>query len=108
VAPLWEGKYMSFVTTQPEMLAATAGSLQAIGSAIATNNSAAAGPTAGLIPAAADEVSALTATQFSMHAAMYQTISAQAVAIHQQFVENLSASAASYAATEAANAVVAG
>jgi hypothetical protein len=99
---------MSFVTTQPEMLAATAGSLQAIGSAMAANNSAAAGPTAGVTPAAADEVSALTATQFSMHAAMYEAISAQAAAVHQQFVDALSASAASYAAAEAANAVAAG
>jgi PE family len=99
---------MSFVTTQPEMMAAAAGTFQTIGSAMAADNSAAAGPTTGVIPAAADEVSALTATQFAMHAAMYQTISAQAAAIHQQFVAALSASAASYAATEAANAIAAG
>jgi hypothetical protein len=99
---------MSFVTAHPEMLAAAAGNFQTIGSAMAANNSAAAGPTAEVIPAAADEVSALTATQFSMHAAIYQTISAQAAAIHQQFVATLSATAASYAATEAANAMAAG
>ena len=99
---------MSFVTTQPEMLAAAAGNFQTIGSAMAANNSAVAGPTSGVIPAAADEVSALTAKQFAMHAAMYQTISAQAAAIHQQFVATLAASAASYATTEAANALVAG
>ncbi|MBV8182738.1 MAG: PE family protein [Mycobacterium sp.] len=98
---------MLFVTTQPEMLASTAGSLQAIGSAMAANNSAAAGPTTGVIPAAADEVSALTATQFAIHAAMYRAISAQAAAIHQQFVATLSDSATSYAATEAANAITA-
>ena len=98
---------MSFVTTQPEMLASAAGSLQAIGSAMAANNSAAAGPTTGVIPAAADEVSALTATQFAMHAAMYQAISAEATAIHQRFVATLSTSAASYAATEAANTIMA-
>ena len=99
---------MPFVTTQPEMLAAAAGNFQTIGSAMAANNSAAAGPTTGLIPAAADEVSALTAMQFAMHAAMYQTISAEAAAIHQQFVVTLSASAASYAATEAANSIAVG
>ena len=99
---------MSFITTQPEMLAAAAGNLQTIGSAVAANNSAAAGPTTGVIPAAADEVSALTATQFAAHAAMYQAISAEAAAIHQQFVATLSTSAASYAATEAANAIAAG
>jgi hypothetical protein len=90
------------------MMTAVAGNFQTIGSAMAANNSAAAGPTTGVIPAAADEVSALTATQFSMHAAIYQTISAQAAAIHQQFVATLSATAASYAATEAANAMAAG
>ncbi|HYB36744.1 MAG TPA: PE family protein [Mycobacterium sp.] len=99
---------MSFVTTQPEILAAAAGSLQAIGSAMAANNSAAAAPTTGVIPAAADEVSALTATQFATHAAMYQAIGAEAAAIHQLFVATLSTSATSYAATEAANAIAAG
>ena len=98
---------MSFVSTHPEMMTAVAGNFQTIGSAMAANNSAAAGPTTGVIPAAADEVSALTATQFAMHAEMYQAISAQADAIHQQFVATLSASAASYAATEAANAMAA-
>jgi hypothetical protein len=99
---------MSFVTVQPEMLAAAAGNFQTIGSAMAANDSAAAGPTTGVVPAAADEVSALTATQFATHAAMYQTISAEAAAIHQQFVATLAASAASYAGTEAANAVATG
>ena len=99
---------MSFVTTQPEMLGSAAGSLQAIGSAMSANNSSAAGPTTGVIPAAADEVSALTATQFAMHAAMYQAISAEAAAIHQRFVATLSTSAASYAGVEAANAIAAG
>jgi PE family len=97
-----------FVTTQPEMLEAAAGNFETIGSAMAANNSAAAGPTTGVIPAGADEVSALTATQFATHAAMYQTISAQAAAIHRQFVAALATSAASYAATEAANAIAAG
>jgi hypothetical protein len=99
---------MSFVTTQPEALTAAAGSLLGIGSALAAQNAGAAAPTAGLVPAAADEVSLLTATQFAAHAAMYQAVSAQAQAIHERFVYTLGASAASYAATEAANAVVAG
>jgi hypothetical protein len=61
-----------------------------------------------VIPAAADDVSALTATQFAMHAEMYQAVSAQAAAIHDMFVTTLGDSAGSYAATEAANAVTAG
>lgn len=99
---------MSFVTTQPEELTAAAGNLQGIGSALAAQNVAAASPTTGVVPAAADEVSALTATQFAAHAAMYQAVSAQAEAIHQMFVQTLNTSAGSYAATEIANAVSAG
>ena len=99
---------MSFVTTQPEALTAAAGNLQGIGSTLAAQNAAAAAPTTGVIPAAADEVSALTATQFAAHAAMYQAVSEQAQAIHEMFVNTLGTSAGSYAATEAANAIAAG
>jgi hypothetical protein len=96
---------VSFMTTQPELLASAAGGLQSIGSAVAAGNMAAAAPTTGVIPAAADEVSALTAAQFAAHAQMYQAIGAQATAIHELFVNTLATSAGSYAATEAANAV---
>ncbi|HEV3256569.1 MAG TPA: PE family protein [Gemmataceae bacterium] len=98
---------MTFVTTQPEMLTAAAGQLQGVGTAIAAQNAAAAAPTTGVVPAAADEVSALTAAQFANHAQTYQAVSAQAAAMHEMFVRILSASAGSYAATEAANAVAA-
>ena len=98
---------MSFVTTQPEMLTAAAGNLTGIGSAMAAQNAAAATPTMGVVPAAADEVSALIATQFAAHAANYQAVSAQAAAVHDSFVATLGASAGSYAATESANAVAA-
>ncbi|OBI43792.1 PE family protein [Mycobacterium kyorinense] len=99
---------MSFVTTQPAALASAAGKLQDVGAAISTQNAAAAAPITGVVPAAADEVSALTATQFAAHAQMYQAISAQAQAIHEMFVNTLSISAESYAATDAANAASAG
>ncbi len=99
---------MTFVTTQPELLSAAAANLAAIGSTLSAQNAAAAAPTTGVVPAAADEVSALTATQFATHASMYQSISAQAEAIHQMFVATLNASANSYLATEAANAAAAG
>jgi hypothetical protein len=55
---------MSYVTTHPEMLSAAAGNLQGIGAVVSAGNAAAAGPTTGVVPAAADEVSALTAAQF--------------------------------------------
>jgi hypothetical protein len=98
---------MSFVTTQPEALSATAITLACLGNTMSAENAAAAAPTTGVTPAAADDVSALTATQFAVHAQMYQAISAQAEAIHQQLVSTLATSATSYAAAEAANALAA-
>jgi len=98
---------MSFVTTQPEQLAAAAGELAGIGSQMNAQNAAAAAPTTGVIPAAADEVSALTAAQFAAHAQTYQAMSAAAAAIHEMFINTLGTSAGSYAATEAANAAAA-
>ena len=99
---------MSFVTIQPEALSAAATSLAGIGTTMSAQNAAVAAPTTGVIPAAADEVSALTATQFAVHAQMYQAVSAQAEAVHQLFVSTLGTSASSYAITEAANAMATG
>jgi hypothetical protein len=99
---------MSFVSTQPEALIAAAGTLQGIGSSMSAQNVAAAVPTTGVVPAAADEVSALTAAQFATHAQMYQAVSAQAAAVHETFVNTLATSGGSYTATESANAIAAG
>ncbi len=99
---------MSFVTAQPELLSAAAANLGGIGSALEAQNAAAAAPTTGVLPAAADEVSLLTAAQFAAHAELYQQVSAQATAIHQMFVATLNSSATSYSVTEAANAAAAG
>jgi hypothetical protein len=98
---------MSFVSTQPTELTAAAENLQGFGSSLTVQNAAAAAPTTCVLPAAADEVSALTAAQFATHAQMYQALSAQAAAIHDMFVNTLGVSAGSYAATEAANAIAA-
>lgn len=78
------------------------------GATLKASNAAAAVPTTGVVPPAADEVSLLLATQFRTHAATYQTASAKAAVIHEQFVTTLATSASSYADTEAANAVVTG
>src|ERR1700733_4827332 len=96
-----EEKPMSFLST-------AADNLQSVGLRLQAQNTAAVAPTTGLIPAASDEVSALTAMQFTAHAHAYQAVSAQAAAIHQMFVTMLAAGADSYATTEAANAVAAG
>lgn len=96
---------MSFVTTRPEALLATASMLQALGSSMDAQNAAAAAPTTSIAPAAADEVSALQAAQFSAYGAWYQQVSAQAKAVHQTMVANLNSNAGSYGETETANKV---
>ena len=99
---------MSFVKTEPEALSAAALNLQGIGSSVSAQNAAAAAPTTGVVPAAADAVSALTAAQFAAHAQMYQAVSALAAEIHEMFVNTLHMSAGSYRIVEAANAAAAG
>lgn len=93
-----------FVIAQPESLAVAAVRLQQIGSALASERAATAPPMTGVVPAASDVVSMLTAAQFVRHAQMFQAFSAQAAELHEKFVTTLAASAGSYAATEAANA----
>jgi hypothetical protein len=63
---------MSFVTALPAELASAAGELQTIGCALAAGSMAAATVTTGVVPAAADEVSALTAAHFAAHGVLYQ------------------------------------
>ena len=94
---------MSFVTTQPEAMAYAAGKLQTLGSALAAESAAAAPPTTGVVPAAADEISALQAAIFGAYGSLYQSVNAQATTIHQLFVQTLGASAGSYAVTESSN-----
>jgi hypothetical protein len=101
-------KYMSFVKTLPEALAAAAAQLEGIGNSFTTESSAAAGSTTDVAPAASDEVSAMQAGVFSTYGQLYQTVSAQATAIHQQFVNLLNQSSGSYGETEAANQAAAG
>jgi hypothetical protein len=99
---------MSFVTALPAALASAAGDLQSIGSAVAAGNMAVAAPTTGVVPAAADEVSALTAAHFAAHGVLYQQLSAEATAIHELFVSTLGASSVAYLTAEVANAATVG
>jgi hypothetical protein len=96
---------MVSLTAQPEFLAAAAAELQAIGAAIGQAFAAAA-PTTAVMPPAADPVSAMLAAHFAAHGASCQAMGAQGLAIHETTVSTLGASAGSYAATEAANAVL--
>jgi DNA-directed RNA polymerase subunit F len=95
---------MSFVATNPEMVSAAADNLQSIGSVMNEQNDIVIGRIAEITPAAADEVSALTAIQFSAHAVQYQAVSAQAAMVRELLVTTLQAAADCYAATETANA----
>ncbi|MGA7051664.1 MAG: PE family protein [Mycobacterium sp.] len=95
---------MSYVTAVPEIIAAAATDVSAVGSTLSAAHTAAAASTVAVIPAAADEVSASIAHLFSRHAQNYQALAGQAAAFNQQFVQHLHTSAHSYVAAEAANA----
>jgi hypothetical protein len=98
---------MSFVITHPAALTAAASTLQTLGHSMAAQNAAAAAPVTGVVPAAADHVSALQATQFAAYGAWYQQVSAHATAMHEMLVNTLGTSASSYGETEADNQAVA-
>jgi PE family/PPE-SVP subfamily C-terminal region len=94
---------MSLLNTQPAAISAAATQLEGIGNSFAAESTAAATSTTDVVPAAADEVSILQAGVFSTYGQLYQSVSAQAQAIHQQFVQLLNQSSGSYQATESAN-----
>ena len=87
---------MSFVIALPEMIASASSDLANIGSALTAAKAAAAAPTTGIVVAAEDEVSAAIAELFSAHGQGFQALGAQAAAFHEQFVQALTAGAASY------------
>ncbi|WP_205875185.1 PE family protein [Mycobacterium camsae] len=95
---------MSLVIARPEIVAGVAGELQSINAVARAGDELAAAPTTGVVAAAADMVSVLTAAQFAAHARVYQVISAQAAAVQHELATTLAISAGSYADTEAANA----
>jgi len=95
---------MTSLITQPQLMATAAANAAEINSAISAAKAAAAGPTTGLVAAAQDEVSAMTATLFGAYGQEYQAILQQASAFHEQFVAALSAAGNAYTEAEAANA----
>jgi hypothetical protein len=96
---------MAYVNTAPPAIAAAAAQLEGIGNSFSAESSAAATSTTAIAPAASDEVSALQAGVFSTYGQLYQTVSAQAQAIHQQFTSLLQSSSGSYEGTESANQI---
>src|SRR5262245_36564854 len=99
---------MSFAIAAPDLMAVAARDLAGIGSAISAANAAAAGPTAEILAAAADEVSTQIAALFGAYADGYRMVTAQAAAFHDTFVQAVSAGAASYASAEANAAALLG
>jgi hypothetical protein len=95
---------MANLFTDPQLLATAASDTQQINSAIGAAKAAAAGPTTGLAAAAADEVSAITASLFGSYGQEYQAVLQQAATFHDQFAAALAAAGNAYTAAEAANA----
>lgn len=94
---------MSYVSAAPDLMAAAAADVAAIGSTVNAAHLAAAAPTVGVLPAAADEVSGSIANFFSGVAQEYHSLAGQAAAFNAQFAQHLNAGAGSYAAAEATN-----
>ena len=57
--------------------------LDSIGASLASGHAAAAGPTTGVVAAAADEVSAAVAELFGGYGQQYQAVTTKAAAFHQ-------------------------
>lgn len=95
---------MSFVVTAPESVTAAAANLAGIGSALGEATAAAAGPTTGVVAAAADEVSIAISRLFGTYGQEFHAVTAQAAAFHDEFVSLLNGGAAAYLGTEIANA----
>ncbi|KZS74061.1 hypothetical protein A4G29_14495 [Mycobacterium kansasii] len=98
---------MTYLTTEPQMMTAAAADAARIGSAIGEANAAAAGRITAWVAAAADEVSAATATLFGSYAREYQAVMSQLAAFHDRFIQALTGAASAYLDTEAANAAAA-
>lgn len=95
---------MSHVMASPDLIAAAAADVAAIGSTVDAAHMAASASTVAVVPAAADEVSAGIAQLFSGVGQEFHYLAGQAAAFHAQFVQHLTSGAGSYAAAEAASA----
>jgi hypothetical protein len=94
---------MSYAIAAPEMMTAAAADLGHIGSTLIEVHKACAASTVGLVPAAADEVSAAVAHLLSRYAEDFHGLAGRAAVFHEQFAQQLSAGAHSYASAESIN-----
>ncbi|OBK13605.1 PE family protein [Mycobacterium asiaticum] len=86
----------------PELIEAAATDLAGLRSTISQATESATAATTSVLPAAADEVSALVAQLFGSHGQDFLATSARAAAFHDEFVNLLSGGAGQYAAAETA------
>ncbi len=94
---------MSYVLTQPEVMAAAAADMASIGTTIDEAGAAAAGRTTGVVAAAADEMSAAIADVFNAYAQEWQAVLGRATLLHSEFAQVLAACGNAYADAEAAS-----
>ncbi|OQZ90149.1 hypothetical protein BST11_14295 [Mycobacterium alsense] len=95
---------MSLLVVTPDLIGSAATELENIRFALDEAHAAAAAPTTGLAAAGADEVSAAVAALFGEYGRQFQGLGARANALHQQFIQSLSAGAEDYLAAEELNA----
>ena len=94
----------SFVVAVPDLVQGAAQDLAGIQASLSEAAATIAGPTTGVMPAAADEVSAAIAAMFGNFGQEFQFLNAQAQAFHAEFVNVMNAGAGAYLSTEIANA----
>ncbi|AKN17606.1 hypothetical protein B586_15110 [Mycobacterium haemophilum DSM 44634] len=95
---------MSFMSVTPEALTAAAHAAHSIENLMSHGNARAVPALTGVHAPGHDVVSALAAKRFAAHAAQYQEISTEALAILRTAAAALSSAAGSYSHTEATNA----
>lgn len=95
---------MSFVIAAPDLVQDAAQDLAGIRASLADTAATIAGPTTGVVPGAADEVSAAIAALFSNFGQDFQLLTAQAQTFHAEFASLIRVGAGAYLGTEVANA----
>jgi hypothetical protein len=90
------------VIVDPSALADAAASLGSLGTSLEEANVVAELPTTGILPPAADEVSAAITSLFNTHGALHQQLSAQVSQFHAQFTTLLGDAEQAYRGTEEA------
>jgi hypothetical protein len=88
------------LTVVPEELTAAAADVTRIGTSLSEAHALAAPATTSIAPAAADEVSTAIAAVFGDVGQFWQGLAVQAAALHQQFVQGLSAAGELYTEAE--------